>query len=225
VSVGAVALVAMATTGASVTGIMFAFELTRDYDAILPLMLATVLANLVAMRLLENNLLTEKLARGGVGVPKRFEPDVLRNTPVRQVMSRPATTIRADTTIGDARVRIEAGTHSAYPLVDGDERCVGIVTRGDLLGARTDDHEPVTDVASRDVVTVTPDDSMLTVLERMVEEAVDHLPVVSGERLVGVCTRTDVLRARGRHLDHERAQHGWKPSWLQAMRRAPRTRD
>lgn len=230
ISVGAVALVAMAatlgsTTGASLTGIVFAFELTRDYDAILPLMLATVLANLVAMLLLENNLLTEKLARGGVGVPKRFEPDVLRNTPVSEVMSRPVTTIRGDTTIGDARVRIEAGPHSAYPLVDGEERCVGIVTRGDLLGARADDHEPVTHVASLDVVTVTPDDSMLTVLERMVEEAVDHLPVVSGERLVGVCTRTDVLRARGRHLDHERAQQGWKPSWLQAMRRTRRMND
>jgi CBS domain-containing protein len=64
---------------------------------------------------------------------------------------------------------------------------------------------------------------MLTVLERMLEEGVDHLPVVSDQRLVGVCTRTDVLRARGRHLDLERFDEGWKPpSWLRAMRRSAR---
>jgi len=225
VSAGAIALVAMsatlgASTGASLTFIVFAFELTRDYNAILPLMLASVLAHLVALFLLEHNLLTEKLGRGGVSVPKRYEPDVLRNTAVRQVMTTPVTTVGVDTTIGDARLRVESGTHSAYPLVDDDDRCVGIVTRGDLLGANADDGEPVKTVASSDVVTVTPEDSMLTVLERMTEERVDHLPVVSGERLVGVCTRTDLLRARGRHLGHERFEAGWTPPWLRAMRRS-----
>jgi len=215
---GAMALVAMsatlgASTGASLTFIVFAFELTRDYDAILPLMGATVLADLVALLLREHNLLTEKLARGGVGVPKRFEPDLLRGASVRQAMSTPVLTVSTDATIGDARLRMESGSHSAYPIVDADERCVGIVTRGDLLVASVDDDEPVTTVASRDVVTVTPEDSMLTVLERMTQEEVDHLPVVSGGRLVGVCTRTDVLRARGRHLGQERFEAGWKPQW------------
>jgi len=227
---GAMALVAMAatvgaSTGATLTFIVFAFELTRDYNAILPLMLASVLAHLVALLLLERNLLTEKLSRGGIGVPKRFEPDVLRNTSVRQAMTTPVTTVGDDMTIADARERIESGTHSAYPLVDHDERCVGIVTRGDLLGTSVDeDDEPVKTIASRDIVTVTPADSMLTVLERMTDEGVDHLPVVVGGRLVGVCTRTDVLRARSRHLHHERFEDGWKPMWLRAMRRsAPET--
>lgn len=226
ISVGAMALVAMAatlgsTTGASLTGIVFAFELTRDYDAILPLMLATVLASLVAGLFLDHNLLTEKLARMGMGVPKQYEPDVLRNTPVHQAMSTPVSTVRADATVGEARRCIEAGTHSAYPLVGADGLCMGIVTRGDLLAAAVDDHDPVAGVASKDVVTVQPDDSMLTVLERMTDEGVDHVPVVSDARLVGICTRTDVLRARGRHLHHERFEGGWKPSWLRAMRSSP----
>ncbi|HUV11159.1 MAG TPA: chloride channel protein [Acidimicrobiia bacterium] len=221
---GAMALVAMsatvgASTGASLTFIVFAFELTRDYNAILPLMLASVLANLVTLLLLKHNLLTEKLGRGGIGVPKRYEPDVLRGTLVKQAMSTPAATIGAGATVGDARLRIESGEHSAYPLVDDDERCVGIVSRGDLLGTSVDDDEPVTAAASTDVVTVRPDDSMLTALARMTEEKVDHLPVVSGDRLVGVCARNDVLRARGQHLGQERFEEGWKPPWLSAIRR------
>jgi hypothetical protein len=51
------------------------------------------------------------------------------------------------------------------------------------------------------------------------EIATVNLTVVSDDQLVGMCTRTDVLRARGRHLDHERFQDGWKPVWLRAMRR------
>lgn len=226
IAVGAMALVAMAatlgaTTGASLTAIAFAFELTRDYDAILPLMLATVLANLVAMLLLDQNLMTEKLARRGVGVPRAYEPDVLRTTRVSDAMSTPAVTIEATTTTADARLRFATGEHRAYPIVDDQDHCVGIITQGDLLATSDEaaDDQPVSAIASRDVVTVTPNDTMLTVLERMIAEGVDHLPVVSDDRIVGVCTRTDVLRARGRNLDHERFQDGWKPAWLRAMRR------
>ena len=68
---GAFALVAMAATFGAATrapfaAIVFVFELTRDYDAILPLMLATVLAELVARATLADSLMTEKLARRGL---------------------------------------------------------------------------------------------------------------------------------------------------------------
>jgi signal-transduction protein with cAMP-binding, CBS, and nucleotidyltransferase domain len=43
----------------------------------------------------------------------------------------------------------------------------------------------------------------------MLEEDVDHLPVVDGARLVGMCTRTDVLHTRRHVIEHEQAQHGW----------------
>ena len=64
------ALVAMAATFGAATrapfaAIVFVFELTRDYDAILPLMLATVLAEIVARVTLRESLMTEKLARAG----------------------------------------------------------------------------------------------------------------------------------------------------------------
>jgi CBS domain-containing protein len=225
VSAGAVALVAMAatlgaTTGASLTAIAFAFELTRDYKAILPIMLATVLATLVAMLLLEHNLMTEKLARRGVGVPAAYEPDVLRTTPVAVGMASPAATILGDWTVSDARALIASGEHRAYPIVDENEGCVGIITENDLLAhTEAKDADPVLTIASRDVVTVAPNDSMLTALQRILGEQVDHLPVVSDGRVVGMCTRTDVLRARGSTFEHEHFQGGWTPSWLRVKRR------
>src|SRR5581483_6361036 len=92
ISPGGFALVAMAATfGASVratfTAIVFLFELTRDYQIILPLMLASVLAEIVANALLPDSLMTEKLSRRGLRVQSDFEVDILRSVEVRDVMT------------------------------------------------------------------------------------------------------------------------------------------
>jgi CIC family chloride channel protein len=139
-----------------------------------------------------------------------LEVDALRTTPVREVMSAQVETLPEVATCGEARRGFEAGRHSAYPVVDAEGRCVGMVSRGDLLESRADDARPVLEVASRDVVTVSPDDTVFVALRRIVEEGVEHLPVVAAGRLVGICTRTDVLRARHRQLDLEVRQPGWR---------------
>lgn len=78
--------------------------------------------------------------------------------------------------------------------MDG-ERCVGMVTRTDILGEDAAADEPVAADDPRDIVAVSPHDPVLSALQRMLDEAVDHLPVLDGDgRLVGICTRTDVLR-------------------------------
>src|SRR5262249_46633441 len=98
---GAFALVAMAavfgaSTRATFTSIVFLFELTRDYQIILPLMLASVLADLVAMALMRESLMTEKLVRRGLRVHGDYEVDVLRTMTVGELMTRAVQTIPSD---------------------------------------------------------------------------------------------------------------------------------
>jgi CIC family chloride channel protein len=214
-SPGAVALVAMAATfgaatRATFTAIVFAFELTRDYNAILPLMLATVIADLVAGALLDHGLMTEKLARRGLKVPTGYQPAVLQSTRVDEAMTRAVEVLAAGATVGAARDRLNTAPHGAYPVVDTAGHCTGIVTRGDLLASTDDGATPITALASTDVVTVTPDATLLDALECIIDEHVEHVPVVDADdRIVGICTRTDILRARSRHFEHERPQPGW----------------
>jgi chloride channel protein, CIC family len=222
-SPGAVALVAMAATfgaatGAVFTSIVFAFELTRDYQAVLPLMLAAVLADIVFNTLSKQSLMTEKLARRGVVVPRRYAPDVLQVHSAREAMTADVVTLPMNATLAAARRLLESGGHGAYPLVDENGDCAGIVSRGDLLTRDIQDGASVTEIATTAVVTVEPEDSLLTVLERMTEDGVDHVPVVEGDRLVGICTRADLLRARSRYLEHERLQAGWRPRLGRAVR-------
>lgn len=213
ISPGAFALVAMAATFGAATrapfaSIVFVFELTRDYNAVLPLMLATVLADLLARSLLNDSLMTEKLSRRGLLVPDAYHPDVLSTSTVASVMTREVLTLPATATIGVAVERFRTGGHSAYPIVDGDGRCVGIVSRSDLLAA----HEPGTTLGeayARELVTVAPTDTAAEALRRVLDEHVEHLPVLDQGRLVGICTRTDILHARRQQLTAERPQPGW----------------
>ncbi len=214
-SPGAFALVAMAATfgaatRATFTSIVFVFELTRDYQVILPLMIATVVAELLAGVLLRDSIMTEKLTRRGLKVHTDYEVDVLRTLRVRDIMTPQVETLPASATVGDARALLAHGAHGAYPIVDGEGRCLGIVARADLLRIGDADADPLLDHASREVVAVPPDDLAFVALERILEEGVDHIPVLDGDRLAGICTRTDILRARERQLEYERAEPGWR---------------
>src|SRR5947209_12908955 len=124
---GAFALVAMAATfgactAATFTSIVFVFELTGDYRVILPLMLATVVADLIAGRLVSERIMTEKLARRGHRVGRNYEVDVLRTTFLSNVMTPKLTTLAADATVADALAVMRSCGHGALPLVDAGGR-------------------------------------------------------------------------------------------------------
>ncbi len=208
IALGAFAVVAMAATfgaatRATFTSIVFVFELTRDYDVILPLMLATVIADLVYSALNEDSLMTEKLRRRGLLVGRHYGVDPFTTAAVAQVMTRDVITLDATATLGDARARFAEGGHGAYPVVDGCT-LVGIVTRGDVLRTDGEDGEPLLDHCSRDVVTVRTTDRAHEVLRVVVDEDVEHVPVVEDGVLVGICTRTDLLKVRRAQLELEK---------------------
>jgi H+/Cl- antiporter ClcA/CBS domain-containing protein len=214
IPVGAVALVAMAATFASATrspfaSMIFLFELTRDYAILLPLMLATVVAVLVYDALQTESIMTEKLARRGLRIRTDYRVDPMRTTAVHEVMTRDPATVDASATVGEARAVFEASRHGAYPLVDVGGHVRGIVTRGDLLRSDASPMSPVFDIGSRDVVTVTPQVRLLDVVHVMLEEGIEHVPVVQEGSLMGIVTRTDLLRARERAMGHETIQQGW----------------
>jgi CBS domain-containing protein len=183
--------------------------LTRDYNAMLPLMLATVLADLLARTLVPHSIMTEKLARRGVMVPAAFHADPLRTTPVSYVMTRDVVTVPNDADAASVAVAVQRSGHSALPVVDDAGHLVGMVSAVDLIERQLDPGTPITEIATNDLVTVAPTDTLHTSLDLMVDESVDHLPVVDHGRLVGICTRGDILQARIRQLDHEHPEHGW----------------
>src|SRR4051795_11981670 len=205
----ACALVAMAavfgaSTRAVLTAIVFMIEIVAAPAMAVPLMLATAAAAIVATSLASDSLMTEKLTRRGLRIHHHAEVDVLRSTRVSDVMSQDVVTIGAGETVAAARTVLASGPHSAYPLLAPDGTLAGMVSRSDLLADGVADTRAVDDLASTDVVALAPSASVLEALETIVRESVEHVPVVDDGCLVGICTRTDVLRARARKINEER---------------------
>src|ERR1700683_5409135 len=225
-SPGAYALVAMAAvfgaaSRATFAFIVFAFEITRDYNAILPLMLACVIADMIAIHYLPSSIMTEKLARRGLRVPEEYEAGVLKVVRVSEVMRKDVRPISPEMTVGDLAERMSRGEPSfnltqGLPIIGTDGQLVGVVTQGDLLRALEADPRgkaSVLEAGSRDLVVAHPDESAAAALFRMLKNDIGRLPVVSRENfkeMVGYLNRSSILGAWTRQMEEEGVrEHGW----------------
>src|SRR5580765_3302970 len=109
---GLFALIAMgavfgAASRATFSFIIFAFEITRDYNSVLPLMLVAVIADGIAMLFMpRSSIMTEKLARRGLRVHQDYEADALTQATVGETMEKQAPVASADTKVGALAERI-----------------------------------------------------------------------------------------------------------------------
>ncbi|MBI2678931.1 MAG: chloride channel protein [Candidatus Koribacter versatilis] len=225
-SPAAFALVAMgavfgAASRATFTFIIFAFEITRDYNAVLPLMLVCVIADGIAIWMQPGaSIMTEKLARRGLKIHAEYEPDVMTQVTVGTAMTPDIPTIPATMPLLELAGMMTSGhplaRHYALPIVDGEERLVAIITRGDVV--KRLEHEPqssatVLEAGTPDPVVAYPDEGLHEAVERMLRAEVGRLPVVSREhpkRVVGYLGRAGVMAARMRRLEEE---HVREPGW------------
>jgi H+/Cl- antiporter ClcA/predicted transcriptional regulator len=223
---GAFALAAMvavfgAASRSTFAFIIFGFEITQDYNAILPLMLVCVIADAVALIFMRNSVMTEKLARRGLRVPSEYEADSLQQVSVGDMMVTPTLNLRSDMRVKDLADRIAQGQpdyvrHQAFLIVDDDDQLVGIITRGDLLVALD---EPaggdlsVMQAGATSLVVAYPDEMLHDALNKLVRNDIGRLPVVSREnprRIVGYLSRGAILRGRRHRIEEEHArEEGW----------------
>ena len=117
---------------------------------------------------------------------------------VRDLLKDAVISCREDEPLECAVAKMYAANVGSVVVVDEAGRPVGIVTERDivrLLAQEVDFKTPLGQVARKGLVTASPDDSVLSAAVKMVENNIRHMPVVEGERLVGVISIRDVLRA------------------------------
>jgi len=227
-SPAAFALVAMgavfgAASRATFTFIIFAFEITRDYNSVLPLMLVSVIADGIAMLLMPNSsIMTEKLARRGLRVHQDYETDVLSQARVVDTMEQELPAISAGTTVGALAERIAqhdpaVARHEALLILDDTGELAGIITRGDLLRALDKDSSgamTVQEAGGTRLVVTYPDELVSEAAAKMLRNDVGRLPVVDRadhRKVVGYLGRSGVMAARLQRLEDE---HVREPGWF-----------
>lgn len=114
---------------------------------------------------------------------------------VRDIMSFPVKTVFPDTTMEEVSEILLKYGHTGVPVVE-DETLVGVISRRDVDKALKHglQHAPVKGFMTKEVVSVSPDLSWEEVQEKMVLHDIGRLPVVENGGLVGIVSRSDVLR-------------------------------
>lgn len=215
---GVWALVSMAailggTMRSPFTGVIFALELTHDVNLLLPLLIACVAAHAVTVLALRRSILTEKVARRGYHVAREYAVDPLEMLNAARVMTRQVVTIPASLSLGEVRRQFfspgSTFSHQGYPVVNAQGKLVGIITRSDLARLAAPDGQAETTLESlvgRKLIVAFPDEPLRVVARRMVAAQVGRVPIVSPEdptQVVGMVTRSDLLKARLRMMDEE----------------------
>ncbi|MEL6899508.1 MAG: CBS domain-containing protein [Cyanobacteria bacterium J06606_4] len=112
------------------------------------------------------------------------------------LMSSPVRTVLPDSTVESAQKILLRYGHTGLCVVDSEGALVGIVSRRDLDVALRHGlgHAPVTGCMTTQVKTAQPDTTIFDLHQTMVTYDIGRLPVLQGGELVGMVTRTDLLR-------------------------------
>lgn len=197
-----------ASTRATLTAIVILTELTRDYAVVLPLMLCAVIADAVSVALSRESLYTIKLAQKGIHYEHDRVQSPLDFLQVKDVMSPKVDTLLATLTVGEAFNRMMDVGHTGYPVVDGDGRLAGIITRRDLSRHMQagKGKQPLGDVVSGLCITAFPEEMLYRARDRIYQQDIGRLVVVDPadrKKVVGIVTRSDLLRAEAaRDVEH-----------------------
>jgi CBS domain-containing protein len=194
------------------TGIVFALELTHDFNMLLPLLPAVLVAHAFTVLTMRRSILTEKVARRGYHLSREYEVDPLEIVFVRDVMRTEVAAFAANATsaelVGHHPEHGDGGAQRLYPVVDADRRLVGVVTYPALrswLGAPGQE-AALTSILNADAAVAHPDEPLRAVASRIARTGQTSLPVVERgdrRRLVGMVSLDDVLKGRARALDAE----------------------
>ncbi|WP_254063409.1 chloride channel protein [Rhodanobacter sp. L36] len=210
------ALVSMAAmfAGASrafLTSVVFAFETTRQSQALLPLLGACAAAYLVSGLMMRNTIMTEKIVRRGVRVPSDYAADYLDQMMVRDACTRQVVNLQANHRVLDVRawMRVDGQDtrHQGFPVIDEQGRLIGVVTRRDLFAPGLSESALIESLIRRAPLVVEETHSLREAADHMVESDVGRLVVVAADdsrRMTGIITRGDLLAAHARRLKQAR---------------------
>jgi CIC family chloride channel protein len=204
-SPGAYALVGMgavvaAGTHAPITAIVMIFELTGDYKIILPLMISSIIATLLATRLQKASIYTLKLLRRGVDIRSGYSASVLSHLTARDAMRTEFAEVgRADQLMPVISRFVERPGDTVL-VTDPDQRLLGVITLDDIRPLMTDPDLVRGLVIAEDMMRVdgfpvfAPGDPLDEVMRRFGRYRF-MAPVVDNGRLVGTLWPQDVIES------------------------------
>jgi len=207
-------LVCMAATlggvmRAPLTASIFAFGLTHDSNALLPLLATSAVAYGFTVLTMRRSILTEKIARRGYHIYREYGIDPLERHSVEEVMTREVRSIDAAMPVTQALFEHfgEGQAHRAFPVLRNGA-VIGVADRAMLAARSTRDPIATVGDACADVPLyfALPGENCRAVATRLARHRLERLPVVKDAQslaLVGIVARSDLIKPSLAHFDEE----------------------
>lgn len=196
-SASAYALVGMAavlagTTGGTVTAITISFELTRNYEIMLPLMLAVVVAHFASQAIEPQTIYTKKLSRRGIFIDHDKTGSLFKITPVREVTEEAMIALSPTSSVQDA-IRLLAQENLDSVPVISEGQVLGTVAYRDIFD-RPQEEQVGAHYRAADISIPGSTDS-LRAMEKMARQRCNMLVVMQDDEIVGYVTRSLIMNA------------------------------
>ena len=191
------------------TAVIFALELTHDVESLPPLLIAAVVAYGFTVLVMKRSILTEKVARRGYDIFREYTVDPLETYRVSEAMTESVLTIPESFPASQIYERYFSSSqkHRGFPVVDANEKLLGVLTISDVMEmsiSAPDAALTARDLIRLDPIVAHPEETCREAAERMAESGIGRLPVLSGGKLIGIITRSDLLKPRLLRFEEER---------------------
>ena len=188
---------------AYLTSIIFALEATMQSHALLPLLGACTASYLISFFMMENTIMTEKIARRGVVTPDSYEPDVLQKFRVSEVMARKFSVLNVQMSIGDLKdlLAIEPVKENYLPVVDNALAYQGFIKLSDIYLTQPDNSVKLKGFIKKPNAAAKGTDTLRNIVELMAKQETEILPVLNGTKLEGVVSYQHILSTYKHQFD------------------------
>jgi len=202
---GSYALVAMgaflaAATHSPMTSIFLLFEITGNYEVIIPIMFASVIGVMVARRLCADSLDSMELSRQGIYLHKGVEANILNSILVESVMIKEFETLQETMSFAEFMEFFPGSKTEYYPVMNKGGKMTGVVSFQDIREIMLEDgleHVVVMkELAETDLIKLFPHDNLTTAIRKFGIKDIGTVPVVDPEdhqKILGILKRKDVI--------------------------------
>jgi CIC family chloride channel protein len=196
---------------AYLTSITFALEATMQSHALLPLLSACTASYLVSFFLMENTIMTEKIARRGVFTPDSFEADLLGKLTVGQIVGADGLVLSSENTVKEVRdwLKVNNGQANYFVTVNDKGEYIGTANRHDIFKHGLDPGTQLNAIVKDLKVYVRNTDTVRKAVEIMAGQTVEILPVISAKekKVIGVLSYRDILSCYSEQLKENEYEH------------------
>jgi CIC family chloride channel protein len=214
-SPGAYALVAMGglvagTTRAPITAIIIVFELTKDYNIILPLMVTCIISTILSSKLSRESIYTLKLLLRNIKIKERAEVNIMKSIHVKDIYSKDFDYIEENQDFNEVVNRLISKKVPYISVLNMKGKFMGIISIHNVKDLLLDRDALkyvfiAGDIADKSIDTVTLNDNCKTALDKMGKCNYDGLPVVDADdpqKQIGILWRKDIDDAYKKEIEH-----------------------